>query len=130
VLKGKNDFRWRIEHAQVMHPSDFHLFHDYSIIPSVQPTHATSDMYWVGTRVGPERLKSSYAYKELLNQRGLIAAGSDFPVESINPLFGFYAAVARKDQQSYPENGFQPRTIPYPHGSPSCHDNLGSLCFL
>jgi len=108
VLKGKNDFRWRIEHAQVMHPSDFHLFHDYSIIPSVQPTHATSDMYWAGTRVGPERLKSSYAYKELLNQRGLIAAGSDFPVESINPLFGFYAAVARKDQQSYPENGFNP----------------------
>ncbi len=106
VLKGKNDFRWRIEHAQVMHPSDFHLFHDYSIIPSVQPTHATSDMYWAGTRVGPERLKSSYAYKELLNQRGLIAAGSDFPVEGINPLYGFYAAVARKDQQSYPENGF------------------------
>jgi predicted amidohydrolase YtcJ len=107
VLKGKNDFRWRIEHAQVMHPSDFHLFHDYSIIPSVQSTHATSDMYWVGTRVGPERLKSSYAYKELLNQRGLIAAGSDFPVEGINPLYGFYAAVARKDQNSYPENGFQ-----------------------
>jgi len=107
VLKGKNDFRWRIEHAQVMHPADFHLFHDFSIIPSVQPTHATSDMYWAGTRVGPERLKSSYAYKELLNQRGLIAAGSDFPVEGINPLFGFYAAVARKDQQSFPENGFQ-----------------------
>ncbi len=106
VLKGKNDFRWRIEHAQLIHPSDFHLFHDFSIIPSVQPTHATSDMYWAGDRVGEERIKSAYAYKELLRQSGRIATGSDFPVEDINPLFGFYAAVARKDQKLYPENGF------------------------
>ncbi|MFN0188880.1 MAG: amidohydrolase [Bacteroidia bacterium] len=108
VLKGKNDLRWRIEHAQVLSPDDFGLFSHYSIIPSVQPTHATSDMYWAKDRVGEERIKTAYAYKKLLNERGMIAAGSDFPVEAINPLFGFYAAVVRKDQNNFPENGFQP----------------------
>ncbi|MBL7925164.1 MAG: amidohydrolase [Bacteroidia bacterium] len=108
VLKGKNNKRWRIEHAQVMHPSDFHLFHDFSIIPSVQPTHATSDMYWAGDRLGSVRLKGAYAYRQLLEQAGLLAAGSDFPVEAIPPLYGFYAAVVRKDQQQYPPAGFQP----------------------
>ncbi|CAN5473434.1 amidohydrolase [soil metagenome] len=107
VLKGKNDLRWRIEHAQVLNPSDFYIFRDYSIIPSVQPTHATSDMYWAGDRVGPIRLKTAYAYKQLLEQNGMIADGSDFPVEDINPLFGFYAAVSRKDQKGFPANGFQ-----------------------
>ena len=107
VLKGKNDLRWRIEHAQVLSPDDFGLFSQYSIIPSVQPTHATSDMYWAKDRIGEESIKTSYAYKQLLKECGLIAAGSDFPVESINPLFGFYAAVVRKDQQNFPENGFQ-----------------------
>ena len=107
VLKGKNDLRWRIEHAQVLSPNDFSLFSQYSIIPSVQPTHATSDMYWAKDRVGEERIKTAYAYKKLLNERGMIAAGSDFPVEAINPLFGFYAAVSRKDQNNFPENGFQ-----------------------
>jgi predicted amidohydrolase YtcJ len=106
VLKGKNDKRWRIEHAQVMPPEDFNLFADYSIIPSVQPTHATSDMYWAGDRLGPERLKYAYAYKQLLEQNGLLANGSDFPVEDINPLFGFYAAVVRKDQKNFPDGGF------------------------
>ncbi len=107
VLKGKNDKRWRIEHAQVVNPADLHLFGDYSIIPSVQPTHATSDMYWAGDRLGVERLKGAYAYKDLLMQNGMIAAGSDFPVEYIYPLYGFYAAVARKDQKDFPANGFQ-----------------------
>lgn len=107
VLKGPNNLRWRIEHAQVMNPADFHLFRDFSIIPSVQPTHATSDMYWAGERLGPERLKCAYAYKQLLDQNGILAAGSDFPVEDINPLFGFYAAVVRKDQKGFPEGGFQ-----------------------
>ena len=107
VLKGKNDLRWRIEHAQVLSPDDFGLFSQYSIIPSVQPTHATSDMYWAKDRIGEESIKTSYAYKQLLKECGLIAAGSDFPVESINPLYGFYAAVVRKDQQNFPENGFQ-----------------------
>lgn len=107
VLKGKNDLRWRIEHAQVVTAMDKAAFGQYSIIPSVQPTHATSDMYWAGDRLGAERLKTAYAYKELLEQNGLIANGSDFPVESINPLYGFYAAVARKDAASFPKGGFQ-----------------------
>lgn len=107
VLKEKNDRRWRIEHCQVVNSADFDLFGKYSIIPSVQPTHATSDMYWAEERIGNERMKGAYAYKQLMQQNNLIANGSDFPVESINPLFGFYAAVVRKDQSNFPENGFQ-----------------------
>jgi len=107
ILEGKNDRRWRIEHSQIIHTDDFHYFGDYNIIPSVQPTHATSDMYWAGQRVGPERIKGAYAYKQLLAENGWIPCGSDFPVEQINPLFGFYAAVARKDQSGWPEDGFQ-----------------------
>lgn len=107
LLGGKNDRRWRIEHAQVIHPDDFHLFGDFSIIPSVQPTHATSDMYWAVQRVGPDRMKGAYAFRELMEQLGWIPFGSDFPVEAINPLFGFYAATVRKDQSGYPEGGFQ-----------------------
>ncbi|MEO5570003.1 MAG: amidohydrolase [Bacteroidia bacterium] len=107
VLKEKNDRRWRIEHCQNINENDFDLFGKYSIIPSVQPTHATSDMYWIETRLGKERMKGANAYKQLMEQNGMIANGSDFPVESINPLFGFYAAVVRKDQNNFPENGFQ-----------------------
>ncbi len=106
-LKGKNDLRWRIEHAQVVNLMDLNKFGEFSIIPSVQPTHATSDMEWADERLGNERIKTAYAYKDLLNQRGLIASGSDFPVESINPLYGFFAAVARQDQYMKPRNGFQ-----------------------
>jgi predicted amidohydrolase YtcJ len=108
ILQGKNDRRWRIEHAQVIHPDDFHLFGQYSIIPSVQTTHATSDMYWAEDRLGPERIKGAYAYRQLMEQNGWIPNGSDFPVENINPLYGFYAAVARKDTSGTPEGGFQP----------------------
>ncbi|HVW96473.1 MAG TPA: amidohydrolase family protein, partial [Mucilaginibacter sp.] len=107
VLKGKNDRRWRIEHAQIVSPEDVKYFGDYNIIPSVQPTHATSDMYWAGTRIGKERLKSAYAYKQLLDQNGWIPLGTDFPVENINPMYTFYAAVVRKDLKGYPEGGFQ-----------------------
>ncbi len=108
VLQGQNDRRWRIEHAQVIDPSDFHFFKDFSIIPSVQPTHATSDMYWAEDRLGPKRIQTAYAYQELLDQNGWLPNGSDFPVEGINPLNGFFAAVARKDTSGYPEKGFQP----------------------
>jgi len=108
VLKGKNDKRWRIEHAQVVTPEDLHYFGDNSIIPSVQPTHATSDMYWAGKRLGAARLKTAYAYKDLLKQNGWLALGTDFPVENINPMYTFYAAVARKDVKGYPAKGFQP----------------------
>jgi len=108
VLKGKNDRRWRIEHAQVLSPQDIKLFGDNSIIPSVQPTHATSDMYWAGKRLGGERLKSAYVYKQLLKQNGWLPLGTDFPVENINPMYTFYAAVERKDLKGFPEGGFQP----------------------
>lgn len=107
VLGEKNDKRWRIEHAQVVAPQDFALFGKTSIIPSVQPTHATSDMYWAGDRLGPQRIKGAYAYQELLQQNGWIPLGTDFPVEQINPMLTFYAATARKDAHNYPEGGFQ-----------------------
>ncbi|MDO7845887.1 amidohydrolase [Hymenobacter sp. M29] len=107
ALKGQKDRRWRIEHAQVITPADMPKFGQFGIVPSVQPTHATSDMYWAGERLGAERLKTAYAYKELLKQYGQLALGSDFPVENINPLFGFHAAVARQDAKNYPATGFQ-----------------------
>lgn len=107
VLKQKNDRRWRIEHAQVLNENDFHLFGDYNIIPSVQPTHATSDMYWATDRIGKTRIKNAYAYQKLLQQNGWLPLGTDFPVEYLNPLYTFYAAVFRKDKKSFPENGFE-----------------------
>ncbi|RZK57871.1 MAG: amidohydrolase [Pedobacter sp.] len=107
VLKGKNDKRWRIEHAQVVAQSDFGLFGKSSVVPSAQPTHATSDMYWAADRLGNERVKGAYAYKQLMDQNGWIPLGTDFPVEQINPMLTFYAATARKDSKEFPKNGFQ-----------------------
>lgn len=107
VLKGKNDRRWRIEHAQVLDPADFKLFGAHSVVPSVQPTHATSDMYWAGERLGAERLKGAYAYQDLLKQNGWLVLGTDFPVENIDPMLTFYAATIRKDSKGWPEKGFQ-----------------------
>jgi len=106
-LKGKNDLRWRIEHAQVINENDFKLFGEYNIVPSVQPTHATSDMYWAADRLGPERVKGAYAFKQLLAQNRWIPLGTDFPVEDISPFKTFYAAVIRKDAKGWPANGFQ-----------------------
>jgi predicted amidohydrolase YtcJ len=106
-LKGKNDKRWRIEHAQVVSAEDFYLFGQASVIPSVQPTHATSDMYWAAERLGPERMKGAYAYRQLLEQNGWLPLGTDFPVEDISPFKTFYAAVVRKDAQGFPSDGFQ-----------------------
>lgn len=105
-LPKGNDLRWRIEHSQVVAPSDLPKYAEYNIIPSVQTTHATSDMLWAGNRLG-ERIKYAYAYKSLLNQNGWLPNGSDFPIEDINPLYGFYAAVARKNTNGEPEFGFQ-----------------------
>ncbi len=107
VLKGKNDKRWRIEHAQVVSKGDIDFFGNYSIIPSVQPTHATSDMYWAGERLGDQRIQTAYAYKSLLDQNGWMPLGTDFPVEAIDPLKTFYAAVIRKDAKGFPAGGFQ-----------------------
>ncbi len=106
-LKGKNDRRWRIEHAQVVNPDDINFFSAYSIIPSVQSTHCTSDMYWADERLGPERIKTAYAYQDLLKQNGWLINGTDFPIEGISPLHTFYAAVARKDLNNWPDGGFQ-----------------------
>ena len=105
VLQGKKDRRWKVEHAQIISPEDFDLFDD--IIPSIQPTHATSDMYWAEDRLGGERIKGAYAYKQLLDKYGKVALGTDFPVEQVSPFLTFYAAVARKDLNNYPEGGFQ-----------------------
>jgi predicted amidohydrolase YtcJ len=107
VLERQPDARWRIEHAQVINENDFELFHTNAIIPSVQPTHATSDMYWANDRLGNYRIQGAYAYQRLLKQNGWLALGTDFPVENINPLQTFYAAVVRKDASSFPANGFQ-----------------------
>ncbi len=107
VLKGKNDKRWRIEHAQVVDGNDLKFFRDNNIIPSVQPTHATSDMYWAEARLGPNRISSAYAYQTLLKQNGWMPLGTDFPVEDISPFKTFYAAVFRRDGKGFPANGFQ-----------------------
>ncbi|MGH2664374.1 amidohydrolase [Flavobacterium sp.] len=106
VLAGKQDRRWKIEHAQVLREEDFDYF-KLGIIPSVQPTHATSDMYWAEDRLGKSRIKTSYAYKKMLDKAGLVALGTDFPIEEVNPMYTFYAAVARKDLKNHPEGGFQ-----------------------
>jgi predicted amidohydrolase YtcJ len=108
ALGPNNDRRWRIEHAQVVHEDDFHFFREYKILPSVQPTHATSDMYWAEERLGPERIHEAYAYRTLYEQLGIIPLGTDFPIEGIDPLNTFYAAVVRKDAQGWPEGGFRP----------------------
>jgi predicted amidohydrolase YtcJ len=107
VLKGKNDRRWRIEHAQVINPADFHFFGDYNIVPSVQPTHATSDMYWAGDRLGADAVKGAYAFKQLLEQNKWIPLGTDFPVEDISPFKTFFAAVIRQDAKGFPAGGYQ-----------------------
>jgi predicted amidohydrolase YtcJ len=96
--------RLRIEHAQVIAPEDIPRFKQLHIIPSMQPTHATSDMYWAQARLGPDRILGAYAWRSLLNDGNIIPSGSDFPVELPNPLHGFYAAVARQDKQGIPSN--------------------------
>jgi len=106
ALFNYRDPRWRVEHAQVINENDIDFFNQ-KIIPSVQPTHATSDMYWLYERVGKKRANLAYAYKELLTRSKVIAFGTDFPVEDINPIMTFYSAVARKDIDGFPSDGFQ-----------------------
>ena len=108
-LSTENHRRWRIEHCQVMDPKDRKFLGDYSIIPSVQPTHATSDMYWAEERLGADRMRYAYAYKDIREEcDGIIVFGTDFPVENINPIYTFYASVVRKDLKGFPKDGFQP----------------------
>jgi|TARA_B110000503_G_scaffold14797_1_gene20319 predicted amidohydrolase YtcJ len=106
VLKNKEDPRWRIEHSQIIDLDDIEGFNN-KILPSIQPTHATSDMYWAEDRVGSKRIKGAYAYKTLLDKSKVIGLGTDFPVEKVNPFHTFYAAISRKDMNGYPENGFE-----------------------
>ena len=106
ILSSTSDPRWRIEHAQVISDDDFPNFNE-KIIPSVQPLHATSDMYWAEERLGKSRVKGAYAYKDLLDWSGRLALGTDFPVEDVNPIKTFYAAVSRKDLNQFPTGGFQ-----------------------
>ncbi len=106
LLKNQENRRWRVEHSQVIDESDFKYF-SKNIIPSIQPTHATSDMYWAEDRLGPQRMGGAYAYKKLLDQAGMIALGTDFPVEEVSPFYTFYASVARKDLKNYPEGGYR-----------------------
>ena len=107
VLDKGNQKRWRIEHAQIINPEDLETFREYNIIPSVQPTHATSDMYWAEDRLGAERIQHAYSYQSLLKVGGVLPLGTDFPVEDISALKTFYAAVSRKDAKGYPEGGFR-----------------------
>ena len=106
ALTGQMDRRWKVEHAQVITDNDFDYF-ESGIIPSVQPTHATSDMYWAEDRLGENRVQGAYAFKTLLDKAGIVALGTDFPVEKVSPFLTFYAAVARQDLEKYPEGGFQ-----------------------
>jgi len=101
------DLRWRIEHAQIVDTTDFKLFGKYGIIPSVQPTHATSDMRWAEERVCSSRMSGAYAYQSLLKQMGIIALGTDFPIEDYKPIKTYYAAVFRQDINQQPTNGFR-----------------------
>ena len=98
------DARLRIEHAQVLDPLDIPRFKKLGIIPSMQPTHCTSDMRWAEARLGPVRIRGAYAWRSLLDDGNIIPGGSDFPVESPNPLLGFYAAITRQDQNGLPRN--------------------------
>jgi predicted amidohydrolase YtcJ len=109
VLGGTNDRRWRIEHAQVVDPSDQALFGEFNILPSMQPAHTTSDMYWAEDRLGKNRISNAYAINTLKNQNGMIPLGTDFPVEDISPIRTFYAAVTRTDESGFPDGGFSPK---------------------
>jgi len=100
--------RFRVEHLQVIAPDDIPRLVQHGIIASMQPTHATSDMYWAEARLGTERAKGAYAWRTVLNAGGRLALGSDFPVEAVNPFFGLLAAVTRQDQKGWPEGGWHP----------------------
>jgi predicted amidohydrolase YtcJ len=100
------DYRPRIEHAQVLLPEDIPRFKKLGVLPSMQPIHATSDMYWAESRLGPERIRGAYAWRSLLETGSIIPGGSDFPNDGLSPLWGFYAAFTRSDRDGYPQEGW------------------------
>jgi len=108
ALGGKNDKRFRVEHAQIVSLPDFRLFAEFSIIASIQATHATSDMRWIAQRIGPDRVAGAYAWQRFLNLGVPVANGSDFPVEEPNPMLGLYASITRQDPKGEPPGGWMP----------------------
>lgn len=110
ALKAKPtaDHRFRVEHAQILNYDDIPRFSQLGVIPSMQASHQTSDMYWIGKRLGPTRLLGAYAWRSLLNSGVVIPNGSDFPVEMVNPLISFHAAIARQDANDWPAGGWFP----------------------
>lgn len=100
--------RFRVEHAQVLTAADIPRFRALGVVPSMQPTHCTSDMAWAGERLGPDRSRYAYAWGSLLRDGNHIPMGSDFPVEEVSPLLGFYAAVTRQDRKGQPPGGWFP----------------------
>jgi predicted amidohydrolase YtcJ len=100
------DYRPRIEHAQVLLQEDIPRFKKLGVLPSMQPIHATSDMYWAEARLGPSRIRGAYAWRSLLETGAIIPGGSDFPNDGMNPLWGFYAAFTRADRNGYPQDGW------------------------
>jgi predicted amidohydrolase YtcJ len=105
-LGDQSEMRHRIEHAQIVAVEDIPRFVDLNLIASMQPTHATSDKNMAEDRVGSERIKGAYAWQTFLDQGTVIAAGSDFPVENVNPYYGLYSAVTRKDHEGMPPEGW------------------------
>jgi predicted amidohydrolase YtcJ len=108
ALGGKNNRRFRVEHAQIVSGWDFEMFRKYSVLPSMQATHATSDMRWAEERIGGERIKGAYSWQRFLAMGLPVPNGSDFPVEDANPLWGFYASVTRQDHDASPPGGWMP----------------------
>ena len=102
------DHRFRVEHAQILHSDDIPRFAALGVIPSMQASHQTSDMYWAGNRLGETRLRGAYAWRSLLETGTIIPNGSDFPVEYVDPLISFKASVARQDAQGWPVGGWFP----------------------
>ncbi len=105
---GNQGLRHRIEHAQIVSLKDIPRFKELDVIASMQPTHATSDMNMAEDRVGPDRIRGGYAWSTFLDQETVVAAGSDFPVENVNPFFGLYSAITRQDHDGNPEGGWYP----------------------
>jgi hypothetical protein len=102
------DHRFRIEHAQIVDAADIPRFAQLGVIPSMQAVHATSDMYWAADRLGPARVMGAYAWRSFLNTGVVIPDGSDMPVERVNPLYSFHAAVTRQDDRGWPPGGWMP----------------------
>jgi predicted amidohydrolase YtcJ len=100
------DHRFRIVHAQVVRPEEIQMFADLNVIPAMQPIHCTADMHFVEERIGKDRATFSYAWRSFLDAGRIIPCGSDFPVESANPLYGIYAAITRQDQNGKSEQGW------------------------